>query len=99
MKIAQRFSAGCLLHFDRESVKRTTEKVCFYKILSSAVRFTDSLNQHAWIPPMNRWATMIRRLRRLLQQSHVASFNSFTQSGEPNIHPGEGRIASRRRCE
>src|SRR5215467_6723541 len=77
MKIARLFSAGSWFHFDRESMKRTTEKLCFYEILPSAVRFTDSSNQHAQIPPMNRWATIIRRLRRLLQQSPPDEFSAY----------------------
>ncbi len=45
-------------------------------VKSSAVRFTDYMRNVIPIPPMNRWAIVIRRLRRLLRQSprdHVIS--------------------------
>ena len=37
----------------------------------SAVRFTDFAFAGIPNPPMNRWAIVIRRLRRLLRQSRV----------------------------
>src|ERR1051326_4177003 len=59
-----------------KSVKRRL-KSSFAFGLSSVVRFTDSLNPRPWHPPMNRWAIAIRRLRRLLQQSHPATASSL----------------------
>ena len=55
-------AAGCL-----ESVKRTTEQT--YEPQDSAIRFTDCIYVSIPISPMNRWAIIIRRLRRLLSQS------------------------------
>src|SRR5215475_6499716 len=72
MKIAQRFSAGWEPGTINKSVKRTAER---YR--SAGFRFSRPLrglyeSLCPRIPPMNRWAIVIRRLRRLLQQSSLA---------------------------
>src|SRR5436190_13848580 len=68
MTIAQRFSAGGSRQIPLESVKRTTEHT------EEPTTFSLSRPFHGlrlWLrpnPPMNRWAIVIRRLRRLLGQ-------------------------------
>src|SRR5215510_810075 len=81
MKIAQHFSAGWEPGSVNKSVKRTTER---YRAagfgLSRPLRgLYESLCP--WIPPMNRWAIVIRRLRRLLQQSRPGA--KTRRSGNP----------------
>src|ERR1051326_5524393 len=70
-----------------KSVKRRLKSSLAFG-LSSVVRFTDSLNPRPWHPPMNRWAIVIRRLRRLLQQSQAAE--SRQKWGTPD---GHGKLA------
>src|SRR5262245_61004856 len=69
MKIAPRFSAGWEPGTINKSVKRTTERYrsAGFRLSRPLRGLYESLCPR--IPPMNRWATVIRRLRRLLQQS------------------------------
>src|SRR5215475_7159534 len=86
MKIAQRFSAGSEPGTVNKSVKRTTERyrAAGFRLSRPLRGLYESLCP--WIPPMNRWAIFIRRLRRLLQQSALAIKN------EPN-HPAHSTYA------
>ncbi len=68
MKIAQRFSAGDAFHLITKSVKRTIEKVSFSEVSNQPSASRTQCVAARRIPPMNRWAIVIRRLRRLLPQ-------------------------------
>jgi hypothetical protein len=61
MKIAHRLIGGITPKTKLQSVKRTTEIVADRYVLFSAVRCTDYIFiLPLRIPPMNRWATVIR---------------------------------------
>src|SRR5215510_16560881 len=85
MKIAQRFSAGWEPGTVNKSVKRTTERyrAAGFRLSRPLRGLYESLCPR--IPPMNRWAIVIRRLRRLLTAKPMGGLgrdkSSYVRSG------------------